>query len=68
MSKNKEYIEKYAEYAMEQMHKGIDIQAKHDEIFATEDKGKVIKVNNNTDGGAGRYVTVEYSRPLATQR
>jgi murein DD-endopeptidase MepM/ murein hydrolase activator NlpD len=46
-----------------QMHKGIDIQAKHDEILATEDKGKVIKVNNNTDGGAGRYVTVEYSRP-----
>ena len=45
------------------MHKGIDIQAKHDEILATEDKGKVIKVNNNTDGGAGRYVTVEYSRP-----
>ena len=46
-----------------QMHKGIDIQAKHDEVLATEDKGKVIKVNNNTDGGAGRYVTVEYSRP-----
>lgn len=46
-----------------QMHKGIDIHAKHDEILATEDKGKVIKVNNNTDGGAGRYVTVEYSRP-----
>ena len=46
-----------------QMHKGIDIQAKHDEVLATEDKGKVIKVNNSTDGGGGRYVTVEYSRP-----
>lgn len=46
-----------------QMHKGIDIQAKNDEVLATEDKGKVIKVNNSTDGGSGRYVTVEYSRP-----
>ena len=46
-----------------QMHKGIDIQASHDEVLATEDKGKVIKVNNSTNGGGGRYVTVEYSRP-----
>ena len=47
---------------VKQMHKGIDIQANHDEVLATEDKGKVVMVNNSTDGGGGRSVTVEYSR------
>lgn len=46
----------------QQMHKGIDIRAKHDDILATEDKGKVIAVNQNTNSGGGKSVTVEYNR------
>ena len=45
-----------------QMHKGIDIQAKHDNVLATEDKGKVTRVNNNPNTVGGLSVTVEYNR------
>lgn len=45
-----------------QFHKGIDIQSNGDKIMATEDNGKVIKVNNNANTGGGKSVTVEYSR------
>ena len=45
-----------------QMHKGIDIQAKHDNVLATEDKGKVTQVNNNPNTAGGLSVTVEYNR------
>ena len=45
-----------------QMHKGIDIQAKHDNVLATEDKGKVTRVNNNPNTAGGLSVTVEYNR------
>ena len=45
-----------------QMHKGVDIQAKYEAVLATEDKGKVIKVNQSTNTGGGKSVTVEYDR------
>ena len=45
-----------------QMHKGIDIQAKDDNVLATEDKGKVTQVNNNPNTAGGLFVTVEYNR------
>ena len=46
----------------QQMHKGIDIRAKHDDVLATENGGKVVSVNHNTNTGGGKSVTVEYAR------
>ncbi len=46
----------------QQMHKGIDIRAKHDDVLATENGGKVVAVNHNTNTGGGKSVTVEYGR------
>ena len=46
----------------QQMHKGIDIQTKHEAVLATEDNGKVIAVNQNTNTSGGKSVTVEYQR------
>ncbi len=46
----------------QQMHKGIDIRAKHDDVLATENGGKVIAVNHNPNTGGGKSVTVEYGR------
>lgn len=46
----------------QQMHKGIDIRAKHDDVLATENGGKVVAVNHNTNTGGGKSVTVEYAR------
>ena len=45
-----------------QMHHGIDIKASGDAVLATENNGKVIGVDNRTDTGAGKTVTVEYTR------
>ena len=46
----------------QQMHKGIDIRAKRDDILATENSGKVVSVNHNANTGGGKSVTVEYVR------
>ena len=46
----------------QQIHKGIDIRAKHDDVLATENGGKVMAVNHNTNTGGGKSVTVEYAR------
>ena len=46
----------------QQMHKGIDIRSKHDDVLATENGGKVVAVNQNTNTGGGKSVTVEYAR------
>lgn len=46
----------------QQMHKGIDIRTKQDDILATEDKGKVVAVNQNANTAGGKSVTVEYQR------
>ena len=51
----------------QQMHKGIDIRAKQDDILATESNGKVVAVNHSTQTGGGKSVTVEYSRPDNTK-
>ena len=46
----------------QQMHKGIDIRCRHDDVLATENGGKVVGVNHNTNTGGGKSVTVEYGR------
>lgn len=46
----------------QQMHKGIDIRTKQDNVLATEDKGKVVAVNQNANSAGGKSVTVEYQR------
>ena len=46
----------------QQMHKGIDIRARKDDVLATESGGKVEAVNQNTNTGGGKSVTVEYAR------
>lgn len=46
----------------QQMHKGIDIRARKDDVLATENGGKVVAVNHNTNTGSGKSVTVEYAR------
>jgi len=43
-------------------HKGLDFHAKSAELLATEDNGKVVKVNQDASNKAGKYVTVEYDR------
>lgn len=45
-------------------HAGVDIRAREPiPLLATEDNGKVIKVDNAGAGAAGKYVVVEYDRP-----
>lgn len=49
-------------------HGGLDLSTKGQNlpVFATEDKGKVVKVGYQKEG-AGNYVTVEYSRQDGTK-
>ena len=46
----------------QQMHKGIDIRVRKDDVLATENGGKVVAVNHSTNTGGGKSVTVEYAR------
>ena len=46
----------------QQIHKGIDIQTKLDDVLATENHGKVVAVNQNTHTAGGQSVTLEYQR------
>ena len=46
-----------------QLHHGIDIACRHDDVLATENEGRVVAVNNNPNTAGGKSVTVEYSRP-----
>lgn len=46
----------------QQMHKGIDIQTKLDDVLATENHGKVVAVNQNAHTASGKSVTLEYQR------
>ncbi|HBN64048.1 MAG TPA: glucosaminidase [Porphyromonadaceae bacterium] len=46
-----------------QFHKGIDIRCKSDDLLATENNGRVVKVNHNVNTGGGKSVTLEYDRP-----
>ena len=46
----------------QQMHKGIDIRARKDDVLATENGGKVVAANHSTNTGGGKSVTVEYAR------
>lgn len=41
-------------------HQGIDLTAKYQPVFATEDNGKVVNVGSNKS--SGKFVTVEYER------
>lgn len=46
-----------------QVHHGIDIKTQSDAVLATENNGTVVGVDNRTNTGGGKTVTVEYSRP-----
>lgn len=46
-----------------QLHSGIDIACRRDDVLATENEGRVVAVNNNPNTAGGKSVTVEYSRP-----
>src|SRR5574344_15383 len=46
----------------QQMHKGIDIQTRQDDVLATEGKGKVISVNPDANSSGGKSIKVEYER------
>ena len=46
----------------QQMHKGIDIRARKDDVLSTESGGKVVAVNHSTNTGGGKSVTIEYAR------
>lgn len=46
-----------------QIHHGIDIKAHGDALLATENNGKIVGVNHNTNTGGGKSVTIEYDRP-----
>lgn len=48
--------------SQKQIHHGIDIRTRKDDLLATENNGKVIGVDNRTDTGGGKTVTVEYVR------
>lgn len=50
------------DHSKQQMHKGIDIQTRHEAVLATEDNGRVIKASQNINTGGGRTVTIEYDR------
>ena len=43
-------------------HGGLDFRAHKSALFATEDNGKVVKVDTAGKGNAGKYVMVEYPR------
>lgn len=45
-----------------QIHHGLDIQTRGDAILATEDNGRVIQANHNSNTAGGKTVTVEYTR------
>lgn len=50
-----------------QIHHGIDIKAHNDALLATENNGKVVAVNHNSNTGGGKSVTLEYERPDGTK-
>lgn len=45
-----------------QIHHGIDIKTKKDDVLATENNGKVIAVDPRTTSTGGKTVVVEYER------
>ena len=45
-----------------QNHHGIDIKTHGDALLATENNGKVVAVNQNTNSTGGKTVTIEYTR------
>lgn len=46
----------------QQMHKGVDIQTRHEAVLATETGGKVTAINENAQTPGGKSVHIEYSR------
>lgn len=46
----------------QQMHKGVDVQTRHEAVLATETGGKVTVVDENTQTPGGKSVNIEYSR------
>jgi hypothetical protein len=50
-----------------QFHAGIDIHCKNEPLLATENNGKIVGVNHNTNNGGGKTVTIEYNRQDGTR-
>ena len=50
------------DHSKTQIHHGIDIKTHSDALLATENNGKVVAVNHNTNTGGGKTVTIEYER------
>jgi hypothetical protein len=50
-----------------QFHAGIDINCKNEPLLATENNGKIVNVNHNTNTGGGKSVTIEYNRQDGTK-
>lgn len=46
----------------QEMHKGVDIQTRHEAVLATENGGKVTAVNEHGQTPGGKSVKIEYSR------
>ena len=46
-----------------QIHHCIDIKTHNESVLATENGGKVIGVDNRTNTGGGKTLTIEYERP-----
>lgn len=46
----------------QQIHKGIDIRTNGDDVLATENAGKVISINQNSNTAGGKSITIEYNR------
>ena len=55
------------DHSKTQFHKGIDINCKNEPLLATENNGKVVGVNHNTNTGGGKSVTIEYNRQDGTK-
>lgn len=45
-----------------EIHHGIDIKTHGDALLATENNGRVVSVNQNSNTGGGKSVTIEYGR------
>ncbi len=45
-----------------QNHKGIDFRASFEPILATEDFGKVSRVNSDSNSSSGKSITIDYKR------
>lgn len=48
--------------SQKQIHHGIDVRTRKDNILATENNGRIVGVDNRTTTAGGKTVTIEYTR------